>query len=63
MVLPTRIAAQTILAFGARIVPPFIKNPADNWFSEGIHPRFVGCQDLSTLDERGINPVSFCDHL
>jgi len=52
--------AETSLSFGVHTVSPSVENPAENWFSDGIHPTFVGCQDLSTLDECGINPIRFC---
>jgi len=52
--------AQTVPSYGAHIASPLVRNPTENWSYDGLHPIFVGCRELGSLDERRINPVSVC---
>jgi len=52
--------AQTVPSYGARCASPLVRNRAENWLYDGIHPIFVGCRELGSKDERRINPVSLC---
>ena len=66
MLLPKRDGLQAprhariTLSLSVHYVSSFVGNPAENWFSHGMHPIFVGRQDLCTLGECGINPVGLC---